>query len=144
MTAAALLTFATWWKVAMIALLPLMLSGPKLRVWCAMFAASCASLLIPHAPAWIFIDLIAGALVLRRPAGVQQRLIGLLFAGMAIYDIGFVLGGQRGVEMFTGFLAWLGWVQFGILLTWGAHDAWGHHFRWHGPVGRKNAARSGS
>jgi len=132
------------WKIAMLLMLPLMIGGAKPRVWFVMFGASALAAIFPHPPAWLMIDLLAGALVLRRPAGQAQRLIGLIFAGMAMFDIGFLIGGSRDTIAFTGFLACLGWVQFVILLAWGLHDHFGHCFRRLGSAGSETPAQPGS
>lgn len=128
----------------MLVMLPLMFGGAKPRVWAVMISASVMAMLFPYPPAWLTIDLLAGALVLRRPAGQAQRLIGLIFAGMAVFDIGFLIGGARDLAAFTGFLACLGWVQFAILLAWGLHDNFGHRFRRAGPVRGQAPSRPGS
>lgn len=101
-----------------------------------MFGASVAALMFPHVGVYLAIDLIAGAIVLARPAGLEQRLIGALFAGMAIFDIGYILGGQKDPDLYVQFMNILGWVQFAILAIWGAHDGFGRI------VGR-NRSRSG-
>lgn len=127
----------------MLVMLPLMFGGAKPRVWIVMLGASVLAAIFPHPPVWLTIDLLAGALVLRHPAGQAQRLIGLIFAGMAMFDIGFLIGGARDLAAFTGFLACLGWVQFVILLAWGLHDHFGHRFRRAGPVRGQVVARPG-
>ena len=138
------------WKLAMLALLLFLLidskgaMGPKHRVWLAMFGASLASLYVPFPWGYLAIALVAGALVLKRPAGVAQRCIGLLFAGMAVFDIGYVAGGAQSPGQFVQFMSLIGWLQFTILLLWGLHDRWGLDIRraWAGgrvhapPVGR--------
>lgn len=119
------------WKLAMLALLLFLLFdskgavGPKHRVWLAMFGASLAALYVPLASGFLVIDLLAGALVLKRPAGVAQRCIGLLFAGMAVFDIGYIIGGAQSPGQFVQFMSLIGWLQFTILLLWGLHDRWG-------------------
>lgn len=128
----------------MLVMIPLMLGGAKPRVWAVMLGASLAAAIFPHPPAWLMIDLLAGACVLRRPAGQAQRLIGLIFAGMAVFDIGFLIGGGKDIASYTGFLACLGWVQFFILLAWGLHDHFGHRFRRAGLVRSQTPARPGS
>lgn len=141
---------ASDWKLAMLALLLFLLfdskgaMGPKHRVWTAMFGASLAALYVPFASGFLVIDLLAGALVLKRPAGVAQRCIGLLFAGMAVFDIGYIIGGAQSPGQFVQFLSLVGWLQFTILLLWGLYDRWGFDVRraWIGrglrppPVGR--------
>lgn len=138
------------WKLAMLALLLFLLcdrrniGGPKCRVWLAMFGASLAALYVPFAAGFLVIDLLAGALVLKRPAGVAQRCIGLLFAGMAVFDIGYIIGGAQAPGQFVQFMSLIGWLQFSILLAWGLYDRWGFDVRraWIGrglrppPVGR--------
>lgn len=133
------------WKCAMLAIVPLMAGGPeRTRAWAAMMGGSVATMLLPYAPAYLMFDLVAGAVVLRRPAGTAQRMIALIFAGMAIFDIGFLIGGQRDAAMFTAFQSLLGWVQFAILLAWGLHDRFGHRFRGPGPRRGQAVARPGA
>jgi len=120
------------WKLAMVFALPLMFGmgwRAKCRTWAALMGASLASIVLPYAAAFMVIDLLAGAMVLRRPAGCGQRAIGLIFAGMALFDIGFIIAGQHDVQAFTGFMVSLGWLQFAILFAWGGYDHWGHHLR---------------
>lgn len=120
----------TAWKITMLCLLPFMLIGDrkaKLRTWGALFAAALAALAFPHVGVYIAIDLVAGAVVLSRPAGIEQKLIGLLFAGMAVFDIGFILGGQNDPDLYVRFLTILGWLQAAILAIWGAHDGLGYY-----------------
>lgn len=122
----------------MLCLLPFMFFGDrkaKLRTWGALFAASLAAMVFPYVGVYIAIDLIAGAVVLTRPAGIEQRLIGLLFAGMAIFDIGFILGGQNDPDQYVRFMLILGWAQAAILAIWGAHDILGRYLVRH-RVGR--------
>ena len=129
-TALAITASSVWWQFGMLLIAPLMLgSGARLRVWLVMVASSLFASLVPYAPAWMGLDLLAGWLVMRRPAGEAQRFIGLLFAAMAMFDIGFIIGGGSDRASYTGFLACLGWVQFLVLLIWGFHDHFGHRFR---------------
>jgi hypothetical protein len=132
------------WKVAMLCLLPLMWGQAKLRTWGALFGASLAALFAPFLSAFVVIDLVAAAVILRAPAGFAQRSIGALFVGMILFEIGFLLseGNQQGL-MLSGLQA-LGWAQWAILATWGAYDAFRYCFRGAGPVGRSLPAGRGA
>lgn len=116
----------TSWKLAMLLTGPLMVTRPKLRTWAAMMLASIAAWLVPYgdAAAYLAIDLLAGGLVLVRPAGVPQRIVGALFAGMAMFDIGFLLSGETvGTAAYMAANIWAGWLQWAVLFIWGGHDA---------------------
>lgn len=119
----------TDWKIAMLCLLPLMADPAKMRTWGALMGASLAAMFAPFLAAFVVIDLIAGAIVLRHPRGCAQRMIGLLFAGMVFFELGFLIsdGNQRDLLM-TSLVA-LGWAQWAMLATWGAYDAAGYCIR---------------
>ena len=141
----------TPWKIAMLAIVPLMRRGPKVRAWVAVFAASVLAYYLPALVAewahksvddvtpatYMVIDLAAGALVLARPAGVAQKAIGLVFANMALIDAGYLLSPQldHGILYYWIMLV-LGWVQFAILAAWGSYDAGAYLARWFGPLRR--------
>ena len=121
----------TPWKVAMFVILPLMKRGPKLRAWLAVAVASDLAWAFPLSPqAYLAIDLAFGALVLAKPAGVAQKAIGLVFANMALIDVGYLLSPQldHGILYYWIMLV-LGWVQFAILAVWGAYDAGSYLYR---------------
>ena len=110
------------WQIAMLCIVPLMWSADKARTWMVLVAAGLAGQLY-WSPGWFLtIDLLAASAVLARPRGLAQRAIGLLFAAMAIFDIGFLLSAQYGDGQYTASLAFLGWMQWGILLLWGFAD----------------------
>jgi len=113
----------------MICLIPLMFGQAKARTWAALMGAALAASVLPFMAAFVVIDLIAAAVVLRRPAGIAQRMIGLLFVGMVFYEIGFLLsdGNQRGLLVAS--LVALGWLQWAVLAGWGAYDACGYCLR---------------
>lgn len=104
-----------------------------------MFGAALAALFMPFAAGYLALDLLAGALVLRRPAGGEQKATGLLFAGMALADIGYICAGEGTPHAYAAMLSFFGWVQFSILLAWGLHDRWRHYFRERGAGGRVHA-----
>lgn len=127
-TGAALLTP---WKLAMAVILPLMGGKQRFRTWGAMLLASIAALGVPvgYPPCYIAIDLLAGALILVRPAGIAQRMIGLLFACMVMFHAGFWLATvvnpiTPSIRLYLAAQRWVGWAQWAILLGWGAYDAW--------------------
>lgn len=113
------------WKLAMLLILPFMVWQAKfamVRTWAALMANSLLAGLFPFVAAYIFIDGIAAWAVLRRPMGLAQRAIGLLFAGMVLTHVGFLLSPQA-----SGLLHWqvnmlIGWLQFGCLFAWGAFN----------------------
>lgn len=114
------------WTLAMAALIPVMARGPKMRTWGSMLGASAAAWLVPyaHAPSYLAIDLLAGGIVLVRPAGLPQRMIGALFASMSMFHIGVLLAGGPGdIGLYMGANLAAGWLQWAILLCWGVYDA---------------------
>lgn len=130
------------WKLAMLALLLFLLFdskgavGPKHRVWLAMFGASLAALYVPFVEGFLVIDIAASALCLwPKPSEQPRRLIGAMFAGMAMFDFGYMIGGQHSPGLFVQFSSLIGWLQFSILLAWGLHDRWGMDFRGGGAAG---------
>lgn len=107
----------------MLALLPLMRWGPKLRVWSVMLASSVVTWWL-YGPAWyLAIDLVAAVLITARPRGTAQRAIAFLYVGMGFFHIGFLLSAQTGGANYTAFMVVLGWLQWLILLSWGVRDA---------------------
>lgn len=121
----------TWvhiaWFISMALVLPLMMDKAKVRTWLALLVACAAAWIARTAEAYLLIDLLGGAIILIRPAGWAQRSIGMLFAAMALFDIGFIAGGSHGVSLYALFLNLLGWIQLGILASWGAHDNFERH-----------------
>jgi hypothetical protein len=115
----------TDWKLAMVMVLPMMWGGAKPRAWAVVMLSSVLSALVGVLEPRVFlaIDLVCGALILARPAGCAQRAIGMLFAMMALFDVGYIISPRLdgGAQYYTGLSA-LGWVQFAILAAWGAHD----------------------
>lgn len=130
----------------MLCLLPLMLEwarmkdGRKLRTWAAMMGASLAAMFAPFVTAFVVIDIIAAAVVLKRPASCAQRMIGLLFVGMVFFELGYLISprNQHGLLMFG--LQGLGWMQFAILAAWGCHDVLGYYLDRRGTAGSQVAA----
>ena len=113
----------TDWKIAMLCLLPLMMQPVKLRTWGALFGASLAAMFTPFLSAFIVIDILAAAIVLKSPAGFAQRTIGALFVGMIFFEIGFMLSERNQADLMLSGLLAIGWAQWGVLATWGAYDA---------------------
>lgn len=117
------------WHFAMLAITPLMASGPKLRTWLALFAAGCAGFFVP-AP-WIsgymLADLGAGAVIIRHPAGWQQKFIGALFLAMVIFHVGYLFSlvenGTGNARLYGQCMRAVGWGQAALLGTWGLWDA---------------------
>lgn len=133
------------WKIAMLCLLPLMFGGAKPRTWLAVMGSSVMAMILPLSPiAYLAIDIACGGLVLARPAGVAQRAIGLLFACMAIIDLGFLLSEQLAPMSYYWTLSVLGWGQFAILACWGTHDTGKAVVRRAWPRGHPLAAEAGA
>jgi hypothetical protein len=123
------------WKLAMIALLPLIcmqrgrLPVHKLRVWGALFGASVAAWIVTpavgHVPLlwYIVIDTAAAWIVLARPAGLAQKLIGLLFAAMVLFHVGVLMRGAANVnDTYFAFQLSAGWAQLLVLAGWSGND----------------------
>lgn len=120
------------WHWAMLLIIPLMWRRDQWRTWAALMGASSMSFVAGGATwANLAIDIVAGSLVLARPAGVEQRAIGLIFSAMAIMDLGYSLSAQLdGGLRYWWWQSALGWVQWCILAAWGAHGLgtalWSH------------------
>lgn len=119
----------TDWKFAMLCLLPLMWEqvrlrdNRKIRTWAAMMGASVAAAFSPSVVFFTVIDILAAAIVLKRPACTAQRMIGLLFVGMIFFELGFLISEGHQQTVLVAALSGLGWMQFAILAAWGSHDA---------------------
>lgn len=137
----------TDWKMAMLALTPLMvwrwlahevswqqvLVDPRLRCWITLFAASILAHFANTIGAFIVIDMISAAIVLRHPAGVAQRAIGFLFICMLFFEFGFLLSERQQEGFLIAALSGIGWMQWGVLLAWSGADAVGYYSRRAGP-----------
>ncbi|MGL5734045.1 MAG: hypothetical protein ACRCYS_04185 [Beijerinckiaceae bacterium] len=122
------------WKIAMLAALPLMTAGPKLRTWLALMGAAAAATIVPTMTLgpnvdsvvigwYISIDALAGWVVLRHPAGWVQKFIGAAFALMVSFHVGFLIADRPAATLdYLHWLAWAGWVQWAALAGWGVHD----------------------
>lgn len=140
----------TEWKLAMIAITPLLawnlilvraswrkvLHCPRLRTWVALFSASLATSVMPSVGAYVAIDIIAGAIVLRHPAGLAQRMIGFLFVCMVLFELGYLLSDQQQTAFLVTGLTGIGWMQWAILALWGTCDAVGYCLGSNGAGGR--------
>lgn len=114
----------------MLVALPFMGRGAKLRTWLALMASSVAAMAFPplSVGAYIAIDTAAGAIVLAKPAGEVQRIIGRLFIVMVMFHLGFLVSRTfapvEGGELFYYQAnAATGWLQFLCLMGWGLWDA---------------------
>ena len=115
----------TVWHLAMLCMFVLMVTGPKMRTWAALMLAGTAPWLLPEmaVPAYIVIDAIAVAIVLRRPAGCAQRAIGACFALLVMFHVGFLASFAGGnTDMYYQANVVTGWVQFALLAAWGLAD----------------------
>lgn len=124
----------------MLAILPLMAGArwrAKSRVWLALFFAGLAAQFYQSLAFYIAVDLFAGAVVLLMPRYWAQRIIGALFAVMALSTTAYFVTTEimkGGLETFSSpgraafvlidSLRFLGWLQWATLLAWGAIDAW--------------------
>lgn len=112
----------TDWKVSMLILLPLMWKPAQWRTWAALMSNSVAASIFPFVIAYVFIDGISAAFVLKRPRGLAQRAIGLLFAGMVLSHVGFLLSPQASELLHWKANMLIGWLQLACLLLWGASN----------------------
>lgn len=129
------------WFGAMLALLPFMLLQimdgvwplHKLRTWAALFCSSVAGYMVvtPHGGvpvlSFIIIDILAGVIVLARPAGLAQRAIGLCYGVMILSHIGYKIAllwfdGVVSSTSYEAFMIFAGWAQFVILTAWSGWD----------------------
>jgi hypothetical protein len=117
----------TEWKWAMLAIIPFLRGREMVRTWAVMFTASMATFVIHTPVGYMAIDAVAAALVMVRPAGLPQRLIGALFVGMLMFDLGFYLSPGADQVLFNGILTGIGWLQWAILGAWTGHDIWRNH-----------------
>lgn len=126
----------TLWHAGMLALLPVLWAGARARTswaarakvhtWVALMVAGCIPWLLPAmaVPAYIGVDAVAGAIVLRRPAGCAQRAIGACFALLVMFHVGFLASYAPGNEyMYYQANTATGWAQFALLAVWGLADA---------------------
>jgi hypothetical protein len=120
----------TAWKAAMLMLLPFLRGRQKLRVWLALIGASVASHFINDLFAFILIDGLAAYAILRKPAGLAQKLIGALFLCMMMLDLGFLRSPQYDWGLFYQISSTLGWAQLLILGAWTGHDYLGRYRHW--------------
>lgn len=115
------------WHIAMLAALPFMFSSAKMRTWVALAVAGVIPWLLPPmiVPAYIVTDALAGAIILRKPAGCAQRAIGACFAMLVMFHVGFLLShaGNGTTSMYYQANVITGWVQFALLAAWGLADA---------------------
>lgn len=117
------------WHVLMLAMFVGMDKCPMMRTWAALFLSGCAGLFIP--PDWIgaymLVDLTAGYIVVRRPAGVAQKSIGAIFVMMVIFHIGFMtamaLGRAVDGHVYGVINRGAGWLQLLCLMGWGLWNA---------------------
>ena len=129
------------WFAAMLAVLLFMLlqraegSWPlhKLRTWAALFCSSLAGWFavsfsggVPVL-SFIIIDILAGVIVLARPAGLAQRAIGLCYGVMILSHIGYKIAllwfnGVVSSTSYEAFMTFAGWAQLVILTAWSGWD----------------------
>jgi hypothetical protein len=147
-----------WTFAAMLLIAPLVIDWRNWRTvtrrgrtWAVMMATGMAAFALPPlqihgqppfwvASAYVAIDLFAGLAVLRpKPAGCAQRMIGALFACMAIFDIVFFISSNGlNVPYYVDALRAAGWVQFVCLFLWGG---WNVGKAYLGDAGDYRAAR---
>jgi len=131
-----------YWILAMAVILPLVLTGPRCRTWVALAGAFVLSTLWPDVRWYIAVDLICGTIVLLHPVGMAQRMIGMIFAAMTLFSVGYLVGGEQSPGLYTQWQHILGWAQWAILAVWGGYDVFWHHLvnmwhHWHVPALRR-------
>ena len=127
------------WFAAMLLILPFMRGRAKVRTWGALFLASVAAWVFPSIAAHIAIDLLAGALVLKRPRGLAQKIIGFGFVAMLIFSSGYVMSQQANPWTLYYAMLGIGWAQWAVLLSWGLYDFARNRSGRLGPAGRVHA-----
>ena len=110
------------WIIAMLALLPLMRGRARLRTWLALMSACAAAWIFPTIAAHIAIDILAGAVVLKRPKGLAQKIIGFLFVAMILFSTGYLFSSQSNPLSLQSGMIVMGWLQWAVLLSWGVYD----------------------
>ncbi len=105
----------------------------KLRTWAALFCSSLAGwIAVANSEAvpvlsFIIIDILAGVVVLARPAGLAQRAIGLCYGVMILSHIGYKIAllyfqGVVSSTSYEAFMTFAGWAQLVILTVWSGWD----------------------
>lgn len=113
------------WFLSLAALFLLSLtSRQKTRTWAAIAIGSVLAWFLPpvSVAGYLVLDTLSAALVLRKPAGLTQRAIGLLFAIMILVHAGFAISDQRGWSLYYSLQEAVGWLQLSCLFAWGAYD----------------------
>lgn len=72
--------------------------------------------------AYMAVDASCAALVLRNPAGLAQRIVGLGYAGMLLFHCGFILSDKGNWDAYAEAQGFVGWMQIAALFGWGAYD----------------------
>lgn len=144
------------WYLAMLAIVPLIalpllnggqIDSKKMRVWVVMYVASLATFISGH-PLWfLLIDTVAAALVLRKPRGAVQRLIGGIFLIMVFMNGGFycaeLLFRSPSHSLYIETMHHMGWAQWFILFAGSGYDALGNFGfvrSWHADDGDREDA----
>ena len=123
----------------MLMLSPFMRGHQMLRTWIAVMGASVATMFFHGAVAFIAIDAIAAAVVMARPTGLPQKVIGALFALMVMFDLGFYLSPSADWGLFSAVLTGIGWLQWLILAGWTGHGFWRDYRVWSDTANRPPA-----
>jgi hypothetical protein len=113
------------WYPALVVVLALCCTAEaKMRTWSALAISSLFGWFLPPLAigSYIIVDTLAAALVLRSPAGVAQRLVGLGFAGMILFHVGYVISPQTNWQEYYRAQEFVGWVQLLLLGVWGVRD----------------------
>lgn len=103
----------------------------KVRTWAAIvLTSSVAWVVLPtqHGVSFfgaaMLLDLSGGFATILRPAGRRQFAIGATFALMALFNIGWALGGaQQSTWPWWAVQTGAGWLQMAILIEWTGADA---------------------
>lgn len=116
-----------YWLLAMFFVVPFLRGRAMVRTWLALLLASGAAWVFPNIAAFIAIDLIAAAVVIKHPAGWSQRLICLCFIGMIIVEAGHVVSPNMGGAFVAYAGLFLGWIQWALLIVWSLHESLGRN-----------------
>lgn len=110
------------------------------RTWLALLAACGAAWLFPHIAAFIAIDLIAAAIVVKHPSGWHQRLICLAFIAMIMVEVGYIVSPNMDEAVVSNAGLVLGWIQWALLIRWGLYVSLGRNSSSNSSAGRSLAS----
>jgi hypothetical protein len=115
----------TTWTLCLLALGVLMRGPAMWRSWVALLAASVAGKVFADPAAWVLIDLVAAAIVIYPPRKGFQKVIAAGFAGMMIFELGWLLSERMNANFVVNAGSFCGWLQLAALLMWGIDERYG-------------------